>query len=241
MGGARCCPGLRIGRSRPALSGGKARSPGRRSAAAGRAPDIRHPLSAGLLTVFALSVATTGFWAYGPLLLATLFGTARLVSGYLLAGEALTWSAATMAIAAVPAAAGRLLLRRHAPRCRGSGWPDLAVPAGSLPGIILCQLLQGAGIGPVLASHHSAHGALRRGPGTRPRGSGTRHRPADRPCGRCRRHRDRGQPLRPRRRCPAVAARTAGFWVFAAFVPVLATALLAAWRFTAEDDRASRR
>ena len=39
----------------------------------------------------------------------------------------------------------------------------------------------------------------------------------------------------------AVATRTAGFWVFAAFVPVLATALLAAWRFTAEDDRASRR
>ena len=39
--------------------------------------DIRQPLGAGLLTVFALSVATTGFWAYGPLLLATLFGTHR--------------------------------------------------------------------------------------------------------------------------------------------------------------------
>src|SRR5262245_46941185 len=110
--------------------------------------DVRHPLGAGLLTVFALCVATTGFWAYGPLLLATLFGTPPLVSGYLLAGEALAWSAATMAIAGVPVAAGRLLIRLGtAIVVAGSAGLTLAVPAGWLPGIVLCQLLQGAGMG----------------------------------------------------------------------------------------------
>ena len=32
------------------------------------------------------------------------------------------------------------------------------------------------------------------------------------------------------------AARAAGFWVFAAFVPVLAVGMAAAWRFTAEAE-----
>jgi hypothetical protein len=33
----------------------------------------------------------------------------------------------------------------------------------------------------------------------------------------------------------AIAAKTAGFWVFAAFVPVLGVALLSAWLFTLEE------
>jgi hypothetical protein len=33
------------------------------------------------------------------------------------------------------------------------------------------------------------------------------------------------------------AARTASFWVFAAFIPVLAVALAAIWRFTAGAER----
>jgi hypothetical protein len=36
----------------------------------------------------------------------------------------------------------------------------------------------------------------------------------------------------------AMAAKTAGFWVFAAFVPVLVVGLVCAWRFTAH--RAAR-
>ena len=53
--------------------------------------DFRHPVGAGLLMVFALSAATTGFWAYGPLILKILFGTQPLISGYILAGEAVAW------------------------------------------------------------------------------------------------------------------------------------------------------
>ena len=60
--------------------------------------DFRHPVGAGLAMVFALSAATTGFWAYGPLILKVLFGTRPLVSGYILAGEAVAWSLASMAV-----------------------------------------------------------------------------------------------------------------------------------------------
>ena len=43
-----------------------------------RVLDFRHPVGAGLLMVFALSAATTGFWAYGPLILKIVFGTQPL-------------------------------------------------------------------------------------------------------------------------------------------------------------------
>ena len=43
--------------------------------------DLHHPVGAGLLAVFALAVATTGFWAYGPLLLAVMFGVRTVVLG----------------------------------------------------------------------------------------------------------------------------------------------------------------
>ena len=48
--------------------------------------DLRHPISAGLLMIFALSTAKTGFWAYGPLILKTMFGIDPLISGYIMIG-----------------------------------------------------------------------------------------------------------------------------------------------------------
>ena len=109
---------------------------------------VGRPLGAGMLAVFALSVGTTGFWAYGPLLLDALFGIVPLVSGYLLASEALAWSAATMAIAALPISAGRLLIRVGTTTvAAGATGLVVAVPAGSLVGILACLVLQGAGMG----------------------------------------------------------------------------------------------
>ena len=55
--------------------------------------------NAGLMMVFLLSAATTGYWTYGPLILKVLFATDPLVSGYILAAEALAWSLATVAVA----------------------------------------------------------------------------------------------------------------------------------------------
>ena len=199
---------------------------------------VGRPLGAGMLAVFALSVGTTGFWAYGPLLLEALFGIAPLVSGYLLASEALAWSAATMAVAALPVSAGRLLIRIGTTVVAvGAAGLVAAVPAGSLLGILVCLLLQGAGMGlcwpsivqrTVRCADPGEAGLAAAAPGTVQRiglavgaaASGIFANLAGLAHG-----------------VSPDAARAAGFWVFAAFVPVLAVALPAAWRFTADRDR----
>jgi MFS family permease len=200
-----------------------------------RVLDFLHPVGAGLLMVFTLSVATTGFWAYGPLILKILFGTQPLVSGYILAGEAVAWSLATMGVAKAPVSADRRLIRMGATLvAMGAGGFALAVPAGSLWAMVLCALLQGLGFGLCWPS--------------------IVHRMA--------RFSDEGElplavtsPETMQRIGYAVgaasvgiaanlsgladgisiaAAKAAAFWVFAAFIPVLVLALICAWTFTRE-------
>ena len=196
--------------------------------------EVRRPLGAGLLAVFALSFGTTGFWTYGPLLLTILFDTSPLTAGYLLAGEALAWSAATLAVASAPPAAGPALIRAGAMiAAAGAAGLAWAMPAGSFPGIVLCQILQGVGFGlcwpaliqrtvrcaddpeKVLAA--AAPGTVQRiGYAVGAAAAGI----AANLCGLA-------------EGVSADAARIAAFWVFAAFVPALAVGLAGAWRFTA--------
>jgi MFS family permease len=195
--------------------------------------DFRHPVGAGLLMVFALSVATTGFWAYGPLILKILFGTQPLISGYILAGEAVAWSLATLAVSRAPLSADRGLIRVGATLVAlGAGGFAVAVPAGVLAGMVLCALLQGLGFGLCWPSivHRMA------------RFSDEVERPLA-----------VTSPETVQRIGYAVgaaavgiaanlsglaagisiaAAKAAAFWVFAAFVPVLILALVCAWTFT---------
>src|SRR5260370_31737166 len=110
--------------------------------------DLRHPISAGLLMIFALSMAKTGFWAYGPLILKTMFGIDPLISGYILAGEALALSAATMMVSSAPISTAKTMSRTD------SGLVVVGVagfipnvPIGSLPGMVVCGLLEGLGFG----------------------------------------------------------------------------------------------
>jgi MFS family permease len=197
--------------------------------------DFRQPVGAGLLMVFTLSVATTGFWAYGPLILRILFATNPLFSGYVLAAEALAWSLATLAVSAAPLSADKWLIRAGAVAVAlGAAAFALAVPAGSLMGITLCALLQGLGFG--LFWPAVVHRLVR--------------------------HADAGEqalaaasPSTIQRIGYAVgtalagivanvcglaegisfaAARIAAFWVFAAFIPLLVIGLFGAWRFTAD-------
>jgi MFS family permease len=195
--------------------------------------DFRHPVGAGLLMVFALSAATTGFWAYGPLILKILFGTQPLISGYILAGEAVAWSLATLAVSKAPLSADRWLIRVGAALVAlGAGGFAVAVPAGVLAGMVLCALLQGLGFGLCWPSivHRMARFSDE----------------AERPLAVT-------SPETMQRIGYAVgaaavgiaanlsglaagisiaAAKAAGFWVFAAFVPVLILALICAWTFT---------
>ncbi len=202
--------------------------------------NMRAPIGAGLLMVFALSVATTGFWAYGPLILKVLFATNPLFSGYALAAEALAWSLATMAVSAAPVSADKPLIRVGAVAVSvgvaGFAW---AVPAGSLAGIVVCSLLQGVGFGlfwPAVVhrlvryANQDEKDLAAASPSTIQRigyalGTAIAGIVANL-CGLA-------------EGVSTAAARSAAFWVFAAFIPVLAAALFGAWRFTAESTQAS--
>jgi MFS family permease len=199
--------------------------------------DFRHPIGAGLLMVFALSAATTGFWAYGPLILKILFGTPSLISGYILAGEAVAWSLATKAVSKAPVSADRALIRVGATLVAlGAGGFAIAVPAGVLAGMIVCALLQGLGFGLCWPSivHRMARFS----------DEGDRPLAVTSP--------ETMQRIGYAVGAAAVgisanlsglaagisiaAAKAAAFWVFAAFLPVLLLALVCAWSFTRGDS-----
>jgi MFS family permease len=200
----------------------------------------RHPVGAGLLMVFALSAATTGFWAYGPLVLKVLFGTQPLITGYILAGEAIAWSLATLAVASATPAADAWLIRGGAlGTFAGSAGFAIAVPSGSLPAMVVCGLLQGAGFGmcwPAIVQRAvrfsdadersltsaSVSTVQRIGYAVGTAAVGIAANAAGLAEG-----------------APKSAVKAAGFWVFAAFVPVLILGVVSAWSFTGERGDAA--
>jgi MFS family permease len=197
---------------------------------------VREPLGAGLLMVFALSVGTTGFWAYGPLILQVLFGTNPLFSGYALAAEALAWSLATMAISGAPIAADRALVRGGAVAVVvGAAGFAAVLPAGSLTGVVVCSVLQGVGFGLfwpavvhrlVRLSDSNEQALAAASPSTIQRiGYAVGTAIAGIAANLSGLASGVSQP----------AARLAAFWVFAAFFPILAVALYGAWRFTRQS------
>jgi MFS family permease len=202
--------------------------------------NLRHPVGAGLMMVFALSAATTGFWAYGPLILKILFGTPALISGYILAGEAVAWSLATLAVSKAPLSADRWLIRIGAGCVAlGAGGFAVAVPAGVLAGMVLCALLQGFGFG--LCWPSIVHRLVRFSE------AGEQALAVSSP--------DTMQRIGYAVGAAAVgiaanlsglaagmsiaAAKSAAFWVFAAFVPLLIFALVSAWNFTRSNPASS--
>jgi MFS family permease len=197
--------------------------------------DIRHPLGAGLLMVFALSVGTTGFWAYGPLIVTLLFATKPLTVGYILAGEAFAWSLATLAITKLPGRYETTLIRAGAlGTASGAAGFALTVPAGSLFGMILCALLQGAGFGlcwPAILARTTRFAD----PGDETLASAAV--PNVQRIGYAVGTAAAGIAANLSGLIDGVsvaAAKAAGFWVFAAFLPVLMVAVASAWRFTRE-------
>ena len=199
----------------------------------GQTLDAHHPVGAGLLMVFALSLATTGFWAYGPLLLKIMFDTAPLASGYILAGEALSWSAGTIAVSNAPASATTLLIRLGVILvASGAGAFAVVVPFGSFAGIVLCCLSQGFGFGlcwpfivqrVVRFADDGERTLAAAAPGTVQRIGYAVGSAATGIAGNLSGLSD-GVSLE--------AARTASFWVFASFIPVLLLGLLEVRQFT---------
>ena len=109
------------------------------------------------------------------------------MTGYLLAGGAIAWSLATLAVSNAKASADAWLIRGGATAVMLAllGYA-VVVPAGSLTGMLVCGLLQGVGFGV---------------------------------CGLT-------------ASLTVTAAKAAGFWTFAAFIPLMLIGLVGAWTFT---------
>jgi MFS family permease len=194
----------------------------------------RHPVGAGLLMVLALSMSTTGFWLYGPLLLKILFGTNPLIAAYILAAEGLAWSLATMVVSRIDRLSEILLIRIGiAVICMGASCFAVAVPAGMMSGIVACALLQGLGFGIcwpaiahrlVLFSSSPSERSLASASQTTVQRIG--YAVGTAAAGIAANVSGLGEGI------SIAAAKAAGFWVFAAFIPILCLAALSAWKFT---------
>lgn len=195
--------------------------------------NYRHPVGSGLLMVLALSMSTTGFWLYGPLILKILFDTNPLMAGYILAAESLAWSLATLVVSKTNPLSDISLIRIGAlVISSGAVGFAIAVPAGAFKGIVACALLQGLGFGlcwpaivhrlvrfstPCERSLVSASQTTvqRIGYAVGTAAAGIAANIAGLSNG-----------------ISITAAKAAGFWVFAGFVPILCIAIISAWKFT---------
>ncbi|QDZ03126.1 MFS transporter [Nitratireductor mangrovi] len=110
--------------------------------------DRRTTLGAGMVMVFSFSIATISFTIYGPLLLTSLHGISPLTAGYIVAAESIAWSVLSILVANAAPRHERTIITTGAlmiaAGVAGFAW---AVPAGSIPAVLACALLQGGGFG----------------------------------------------------------------------------------------------
>jgi MFS family permease len=196
--------------------------------------NYRHPIGAGFLMVLGVSMSTTGFWLYGPLLLKILFGTNPLIAAYVLAAESMAWSLATMATSRIDRLSEKLLIRIGVAviGC-GASFFAIAVPIGSMSGIVACALLQGLGFGIcwpaiahrlVLLCSSPSERSLALASQTTVQRIG--YAVGTAAVGIAVHASGLGEGI------SVAAAKSAAFWVFAGFIPILCLALLSSWRFT---------
>jgi MFS family permease len=110
--------------------------------------DWRGKVGNGMIFVAALSVATCSFAVYGPLILTSLHGISLLTSGYIIAAESISWSVLSILVANARPRHERAIIvggaLMIAAGIAGFAW---TVPAGSIPLILVCAVLQGGGFG----------------------------------------------------------------------------------------------
>jgi MFS family permease len=110
--------------------------------------DWKSPVGTGMTMIAAFSVATCSFGLYAPLILTRLHDVPLLTSGYIIASESISWSVLSILVANTPPHRERHIVTIGAFMITGGvvGFA-YAVPAGSLPLILLCAILQGGGFG----------------------------------------------------------------------------------------------
>ena len=106
------------------------------------------PLGTAYLTYFATTAAGTAFALYAPALLQHRWGLSALEAGYLVAIEALAWTAASLSVAGAGEAwRSRLIVAGPASILAGVIGATLLMDLGSLIAIALSGALLGAGFG----------------------------------------------------------------------------------------------
>jgi len=110
--------------------------------------DPRTLLGTGLLMLGTFAVGVTPFGIYGPLLLTTLHDVPLITAGYLVAAEAVSWSLMSILVAGAKPHQERAIIAAGAvmvaAAMAGLAW---AIPAGSVPAVLACALVQGGGFG----------------------------------------------------------------------------------------------
>ena len=110
--------------------------------------DWRTKVGSGMTLVAAFSVATCSFAIYGPLILTSLHGIPVLTTGYIIAAESIAWSILSILVANASPSRERLIIVGGALMiAAGITGFAYAVPAGSIPLILACAVLQGGGFG----------------------------------------------------------------------------------------------
>lgn len=110
--------------------------------------DWRGKVGSGMTMIAALSIATCSFTVYGPLILTSLHGISVLTAGYIIAAESISWSVLSILVANAPPRAERAIIVTGATMiAAGIAGFAYTVPAGSIPLILLCAVLQGGGFG----------------------------------------------------------------------------------------------
>ncbi|MDW6024999.1 MFS transporter [Mesorhizobium sp. BAC0120] len=110
--------------------------------------DWRSEVGTGMTVIAAFSIATCSFAIYGPLILTSLHGISVLTTGYIIAAESISWSVLSIVVASAPPHRERAIIVTGAFMITaGVAGFAYSVPAGSIPLILACAMLQGGGFG----------------------------------------------------------------------------------------------
>ena len=113
-----------------------------------RAADPAFPLGAAWLTYFATTAAGTAFALYAPAMLQFSAGLSALEAGYVVAVEALAWTAASLSVASAGEAwRSRLIVAGPASILVGVTGITLLMDGGSLAAVAVAGAFLGAGFG----------------------------------------------------------------------------------------------
>jgi hypothetical protein len=113
-----------------------------------QASDLAGPIGQGYAAMFLLTLASMGFSVYGAAILQTLRGYSALTAGYIVAVEALAWTATALLVAHWPPPwPARLMRLGGVLVTAGMAAGALAFPTANLLGVLAAGTLLGSGFG----------------------------------------------------------------------------------------------